>query len=165
MYTLGMKRLYSRPCEKCGKQVEGIQRPDRKAFYYPKRCVDCNGYKHRKQYTPKKGRGGYLRITTPTGRQLQHRVVWTEVNGAIPDGYHIHHLNHVRDDNRLENLCLISHSDHSRLHGKASKTNGRWARNHDLCIECSKAELPHWAKGLCRRCYLRGKMREYRLRA
>lgn len=38
-----------------------------------------------------------------------HRVVWEAFNGAIPDGYEINHKNEIRNDNRLENLELLTH--------------------------------------------------------
>ncbi len=50
------------------------------------------------------------------GKQRLHRVVWVEHNGAIPKGYHVHHRNHDRGDNRVENLELMRGSDHNRHH-------------------------------------------------
>lgn len=37
-----------------------------------------------------------------------HRLVWESFNGKIPDGMQINHLNEVKDDNRLENLSLVT---------------------------------------------------------
>jgi len=45
--------------------------------------------------------------------QLEHIVVWEEANGIIPQGWVIHHLNGVRDDNRLENLFAMPRKRHS----------------------------------------------------
>ena len=56
---------------------------------------------------------GYKRI----GRKglFEHRVIWEHANGIIPTGYEIHHLNGIRDDNRVENLQLLSKSEHAKL--------------------------------------------------
>lgn len=40
--------------------------------------------------------------------KLAHRVVWESFNGEIPKGMEIDHKNTVRDDNRLENLRLVT---------------------------------------------------------
>jgi len=48
----------------------------------------------------------------------EHRAVWSAANGPIPAGYHIHHINENRKDNRLENLALIAASEHHRHHFK-----------------------------------------------
>lgn len=38
----------------------------------------------------------------------KHRVIWYYFNGEIPEGMEIDHINTIRDDNRLENLRLVS---------------------------------------------------------
>lgn len=45
-----------------------------------------------------------------------HRLVWEEAHGPIPNGHHIHHKSGDKTDNRLENLELLSHGEHSAEH-------------------------------------------------
>jgi len=40
-------------------------------------------------------------------------MVWEKANGRLPEGWIIHHLNGVRDDNRLENLAAMPRKHHS----------------------------------------------------
>lgn len=40
-----------------------------------------------------------------------HRLVWETFMGEIPKGYQIDHINTIRDDNRLENLKLVTHKE------------------------------------------------------
>lgn len=47
---------------------------------------------------------------------LLHRVVWEDNNGKIPDGYQVHHKDHNRDNNSIENLELMSQAEHMRMH-------------------------------------------------
>lgn len=51
-----------------------------------------------------------------------HRLVWETFVGPIPEGYDVHHINHIRTDNRLENLCLIEHNMHSLMHKEDRNT-------------------------------------------
>lgn len=46
----------------------------------------------------------------------EHRVVWEEKNGPIPHGCVIHHVDENPRNNALENLQLMSRSDHTRHH-------------------------------------------------
>ena len=55
------------------------------------------------------------------GRHVfQHILIWERQNGPLPEGYVIHHLNGIKDDNRLENLVALPRGKHhSNLHLKA----------------------------------------------
>ena len=44
---------------------------------------------------------------------LEHRLVWFTAHPNTPSTYIIHHLNGVRDDNRLENLVALPRKNHS----------------------------------------------------
>lgn len=46
--------------------------------------------------------------------------------GEIPKGFHIHHVDKNKDNNKLENLTCIKASDHLRLHGSEPKAK-EWA--------------------------------------
>lgn len=53
-------------------------------------------------------------------RESMHRVVWEFYNESIPKGYDIHHINHDKTDNRIENLEIYSKSEHAKLFSTGS---------------------------------------------
>lgn len=61
-----------------------------------------------------KVRGYWISVDYP--RIRAHRWVWINTHGIIPKGYHIHHRNENKSDNRIENLELIEQGRHSRHH-------------------------------------------------
>jgi hypothetical protein len=44
--------------------------------------------------------------------------VWEQRNGKLPNGCEIHHINHDRTDDRIENLQCIPRHEHRLLHEK-----------------------------------------------
>ena len=51
---------------------------------------------------------GYNQVMFNGKPIYEHRLVWESVNGPIPDGMQIDHINRIRDDNRIENLRLVT---------------------------------------------------------
>ena len=45
-----------------------------------------------------------------------HRTVWSYFNGEIPEGYHVHHIDHDKTNNAPENLELVHGSEHMSHH-------------------------------------------------
>jgi hypothetical protein len=64
---------------------------------------------------------GYVHIFIPDNNKLEllHHYVWKKINGVIPSGYHVHHINGDRLDNRSVNLQLMEASEHIRYHHSA----------------------------------------------
>lgn len=68
--------------------------------------------------------GGYWRVRVAPGHPeadhrgwgREHRIIAHDAWGPIPEGYHVHHINHDRADNRLENLVVLSPSEHHAEH-------------------------------------------------
>lgn len=58
-----------------------------------------------------------------------HVYVWEKYNGKIPDGYHVHHKDHDRSNNEIDNLELIEKHEHLRMHGFEQS---EWARQNML---------------------------------
>lgn len=82
-------------------------------------------------------RDGYVMLWRPEhpmamsfGYVMEHRYVVYESGILIPDGWHVHHRNHVKDDNRLSNLAVMSPSAHQSHHvtpGSVVKNQyGQW---------------------------------------
>ena len=78
-----------------------------------------------KQLTYRNSNGYYIAVIKGT-KQRWHRLVFEYFNGPIPDGMEIDHINNKRDDNRIENLQLLSHKENCRCSLKNSNnTSGK----------------------------------------
>jgi len=67
----------------------------------------------------------------------EHRLVWIKANGDIPNGHIIHHINENKKDNRLENLQLMSYTEHNQLHSHEPWNKGI------KCPNISKSKMGH----------------------
>lgn len=79
----------------------------------------------------KKRCDGYITVYKPShpcaakdGYVLEHILVMEEKIGRIISRDEVvHHINHIRDDNRIENLQLMTFKEHAALHMRE-----RWAK-------------------------------------
>lgn len=57
---------------------------------------------------------GLLRVRVRV--EKLHRLVWQTLNGPIPKGYVIHHIDKDKHNNDIKNLACLPWAEHSRLH-------------------------------------------------
>lgn len=73
---------------------------------------------------------GYIQIRVDYKLEYAHRVIWESVNGKIPDGMVIDHINGNTTDNRILNLRLVTQSENmqntrgARADNNTSKIKG-----------------------------------------
>jgi len=149
--------VVERTCEHCGKAFKVAANVVRRG--YGKFCSRSCTRKGRTGERASNWRGGlnispegYRRITvTGKGTIFEHRHVMEEHLGyTLPSNVHVHHINGIKDDNRIENLALMRASEHLAAE---RDLRGRWSKRHDRCIDCEKTDLTHHAHGRCERCY------------
>jgi hypothetical protein len=109
---------------------------------------------------------GYIRIFRPNhpmsqkdGYVLEHRMVAWDHGIMTSRSQVIHHLNHIRDDNRPGNLAVYeSHSKHVIDHmaelDEVDNQYGTFARNVDVCI-IEGCPLPTDSRNWCSAHYTR----------
>lgn len=88
-------------------------------------------------FTP--NNNGYLR-RTDGNRELMHRYVWEFHYGRIPANHDIHHKNHDKKDNRIENLELLEKGEHTRQHQYKQ-------HKEKYCLHCDIRMLRHNGEG------------------
>lgn len=64
-------------------------------------------------YTRDDKTGYYLNSTI---HKRLHRAVYEHFNGRVPEGCHVHHIDHNRANNEPENLTALSKAEHNRVH-------------------------------------------------
>jgi hypothetical protein len=81
---------------------------------------------------------GYIRgYDANSGRQrFAHNIEWERVNGPIPEGYQVHHINGCKTDNRIKNLDV-----------EIEKDINKYSSFLELSRECSKYDLVGPASG------------------
>jgi len=55
--------------------------------------------------------------------QKEHKFIYEQLNGKIPEGYLVHHNNGKHYDNNIENLNCVSYSKHAKIHTNQNLNN------------------------------------------
>lgn len=171
-----MKKLDFKPCPLCGAPIYGKRRQDRKAFYYPRRCKQCEGKYQNKELwsfrTSQKTKGqnnpryrpiGSKRIHICRGRQYwfikiadpniwayEHRFIMGKHLGrSLSAKELVHHKDGNGLNNSIDNLQILSTSGHNKNHFTITS----WSKLYNECRRCHSTEYRHLAHGLCAYCY------------
>jgi len=108
-----------------------------KKEYSLKRKNVCKSDEHKEKIRLghlQRGRGyrlnrGYKIINIGRRKEMsEHRLIWEQHYGKIPKGYIIHHKDENRSNNDINNLQLLTTSQHAELHSSERKRDklGRW---------------------------------------
>jgi len=112
------------------KGFEGVYelRSDGLLYSYPR-----EGTKGGYSYGTDNGKGylkAALSLNGKTKTKKMHILVYETFVGEVPKGYDVHHINHNKSDNRVENLQLLTKSEHKKLHSNSKITKERRSKNH-----------------------------------
>lgn len=97
-----------------------------------------------------------------------HRYIWEKVHGPIPKGYQLHHIDENKSSYHIENLVLVTQSDHLKIHSRWVKEDGEWiSKPCNRCGEILPLDKFYKRKGftpsaLCKKCHCE-KTREWAL--
>ena len=147
-------------CLTCNKEFYVVKSLKGKNLYCSKICCDLSkkgkpfsgGIKIGKDNARFKGRvkhKGYFNIYSPshpfktTSKYvLEHRLVMEKHLGRyLKPTEIVHHMNHIRDDNRIENLKLLkSRAEHRYFHPASVETRKKFS--------LARVGKPPWNKGL-----------------
>lgn len=98
---------------------------DGKIFHKPRHGTDRHTKMFNTRYAGVEAKwlnpDGYNIVQCNKKRCFAHRIIWEMHNGPIPNGMEIDHINRVRDDNRIENLQLITHKQNLGRRNQTSK--------------------------------------------
>lgn len=85
-----------------------------------------------------------VRLTTDLrgqrGYRMEHRIVWEGVNGPIPEGYDIHHIDGDTYNNDIDNLECMLHAEHARL------TAHEQPNNHQMTDHVGRFISYRWSR-------------------
>lgn len=100
-------------------------------------------------------RRSYFMATTAP-RTYLHRDIYERAHGPIPEGHHVHHVDHDPSNNAVDNLVALTAADHAALHGE------ELPRMEFACEECGEgfSASRSWARWCSSACKERRRRRE-----
>ena len=81
---------------------------------------------------------GYY-AATEGGREYLHRVMWMAANGPIPGGWDVHHRDHDRSRNILDNFECLPKAEHARRYSTGNNQH-KGGRPHKLTAASAATE-------------------------
>lgn len=73
---------------------------------------------------------------------MAHRLIWERVNGPIPEGMQINHINGIKHDNRIANLELVTPSENLRHAYALGLTSAKGDKNGRAIAKKRAAGVP-----------------------
>ena len=129
-------------CDWCGLTYARHPREARQQYADRRFCSRACADKGRRttRVADDKFKARYRQVSTPDGRKLlEHRwVVEQAIGRPLLPGEQVHHINHNRLDNRLENLELVTSKEHGLRHTVYPTTK--------TCGVCGENFMPAKAK-------------------
>lgn len=157
-------------CENCGKMFRTFPCFENSKNRIRRFCSKkCEGEFKSYHNTPEQWKGGWISPTNGYkyiryhGRPIEeHRLVMMKHLGReLKKEEQVHHINGNKLDNRIENLILLTNSEHQKIHGEE---HGRQCVK--ACVRCGKVGKMH-GRGLCATCYhyelVHGRINNYEL--
>lgn len=89
------------------------------------------------------------------GKIKRGRLVMSEHLGRpLKNNEQVHHINGIKSDDRLENLVVLSHKEHSSLHTKGGNHPGYKKERIKICPNCGngftrKTKKSHFQRDIC----------------
>jgi HNH endonuclease len=121
-YQKRYKDAHKHPCPVCGKLIYPASKYCRQHQQQPR------GNKSSAWKTGRISTHGYVFLYAPDHPRardrhvFEHIIVWEKAhNKSLPDGWVIHHLNGIRNDNRINNLIALPNRKHIHLIGALHK--------------------------------------------
>lgn len=84
------------------------------------------------EFTERITKKGYVIICVNHKFVFKHRYIYEKVFGKIPEGKVIHHIDHNKLNNNIDNLVALTIGEHNSIHSKGKKQSHN-IRSQKIC--------------------------------